>query len=66
MKKLLAFIAVVTPFFSFAHPGHGETEGFTITHYIKEPIHVIATITVIAVAVFIVRRFVGKKASATK
>lgn len=52
MKKLFALLFAFVPFLSFAHPGHGDTEGFTIIHYVVEPIHVI-TLAVVGVAVYI-------------
>lgn len=33
-----------------AHPGHGETEGFTITHYFTEVQHVLISIALISIA----------------
>jgi hypothetical protein len=57
MKKfMIAFILFVScmPLVSLAHPGHGDTEGFSITHYIVEPIHLLVSITVLsAVALYI-------------
>lgn len=41
MKKTLSFLLGLIPFASFAHEGHGHTEGFTITHYFVEPEHAI-------------------------
>ena len=43
----------------FAHPGHGETEGFTITHYFTEPVHGVISILAVAgvlVMVSVLRR----------
>lgn len=57
MKKLAAPIMIITvciPIFSFAHPGHGETGGYTIIHYFTEPVHAVIAIGVlIAVAAYI-------------
>jgi hypothetical protein len=33
--------------FAFAHPGHGVTGGFTIIHYIVEPVHAFYTAGII-------------------
>lgn len=57
MKKALAagslFILGI-PSTSIAHPGHGETDGYTIIHYFTEPVHAVIAIGVLAaVAVFI-------------
>lgn len=43
MKKILIAAGLLVPFFSFAHPGHGETGGYTIIHYFVEPTHAIFT-----------------------
>ncbi len=43
-KLVPAMILVVgTPLISLAHPGHGETDGYTITHYFVEPMHAVVT-----------------------
>lgn len=43
MKKfsLAAVAALLAPFISLAHEGHGSTEGFTIIHYFTEPVHLL-------------------------
>ena len=52
MKKLFATMTCLAAApVLFAHPGHGETEGFTIIHYFTEPVH--ATVTVLATVVVI-------------
>jgi hypothetical protein len=45
MKKfsIAALAIILFPFISFAHEGHGATDGFTITHYFVEPEHAIYT-----------------------
>jgi hypothetical protein len=52
MKKLnqlfLASLAISTPFLSSAHPGHGDTDGFSIIHYFTEPDHAIVLGAVLA------------------
>lgn len=57
MKKFMFFLASLLPFISNAHPGHGETEGFTITHYFKEPQHIVFILLTLAVVIF----FLGRK-----
>ena len=42
----IALMMSLMPVAVMSHPGHGETEGFTITHYLVEPIHVIVVIVV--------------------
>jgi hypothetical protein len=66
MKKTFWTMAVLSaPLASMAHPGHGETEGFTITHYFTEPVHAVVTIlAVVGVLVLVTalrRRFSGNK-----
>jgi hydrogenase/urease accessory protein HupE len=66
MKKTFWTMAVLSaPFVALAHPGHGETEGFTITHYFTEPIHAVATILavvgILALVTVLRRRFSGNK-----
>jgi hypothetical protein len=41
MKKLTLVLAGLLPFLAYAHEGHGHTEGFTIIHYLVEPVHLI-------------------------
>ena len=57
MKKIIAALSLFIlcmPFNSIAHPGHGTTDGYTITHYFTEPVHaVIAVGMLTAVAVYI-------------
>jgi uncharacterized sodium:solute symporter family permease YidK len=58
MKKIISLfclLALLAPFTVLAHPGHGETDGFTITHYFVEPIHAVASIGIIASVVFFIR-----------
>jgi hypothetical protein len=47
MKKALITLSVFVccmPLLGIAHPGHGETDGYTITHYFKEPVHIVIAI----------------------
>jgi hypothetical protein len=57
MKKIIAASSVIfmfLPFFVSAHPGHGETGGYTITHYFTEPVHAVVTFGLIAaIAVYV-------------
>lgn len=49
MKKLFSLLVLfilVCPALVWAHPGHGETGGYTIIHYFTEPQHAIVTIPV--------------------
>lgn len=51
----MSLVAALLPLSMFAHPGHGEIEGFTIIHYIVEPIHAIAVIGGVLVAAIYLR-----------
>lgn len=55
MKKIIASLATLTPLLALAHPGHGESEGYTIIHYFSEPQHALVTLGVVVVTgIFIV------------
>ena len=58
MKKTLAIILAMAflPLMILAHEGHGSTEGFTVIHYIIEPLHVPIVILIITIAVIIFLR----------
>ena len=59
MRKLLPFASVLfllIPMFVTAHEGHGSTEGYTITHYVVEPVHFAIPVLLIAGIVFLVLR----------
>lgn len=49
MKKIIASLATLTPLLALAHPGHGETDGYTIIHYFTSPQHVLVTLAAVAV-----------------
>jgi len=49
MKKIIASLATLTPLLALAHPGHGESEGYTIIHYFSEPQHALVTLGVVVV-----------------
>lgn len=70
MKKLsLAFqtgLVMLLPFAAMAHPGHGETEGFSIIHYFGEPVHATATAGLLVVIMFTVIYIRRKKAQNKK
>lgn len=57
MKRLWALLVALIPALLYAHPGHGETEGFTIKHYMVEPEHVVVAVLALAVTIF----FLGRK-----
>ena len=55
MKKNIAALCLLVPLYGMAHPGHGETGGYTITHYFLEPMHAILTIGIVVAVVIYVR-----------
>jgi hypothetical protein len=57
MKKIIAAscLTVALPLVSAAHPGHGTTDGFTITHYFTEPVHVVVSLSIIVAAAVYIR-----------
>lgn len=61
MKKLLFFLGTLAPLTSMAHPGHGETGGFTIIHYFTEPEHVLAGLAAIALVVTLLIKWTTRK-----
>lgn len=48
MKRFsfVIFLIALLPFFSYAHEGHGHTSGYTIIHYLIEPVHLIALVII--------------------
>ncbi len=62
MKKIVQILNVLLgilllPIVSFAHPGHGEGDGFSITHYLKEPEHLaLIFLVIVAIVYFSLRR----------
>ena len=52
MKKrfsTFSFLALLMPLATFAHPGHGDTDGYTIIHYFREPVHAVLPLVVFVV-----------------
>ncbi len=70
MKKIsLALktgLGILLPFAGIAHPGHGETEGFSIIHYFGEPVHATATAGLLVAIMFTVSYIRRKKAQNKK
>lgn len=62
MKSLTVFLLLValTPLLTYAHPGHGETEGWSIIHYFIEWPHILITwpsiVAVVLLSVIVWRR----------
>lgn len=65
-SKLMAAIALTIPFSVMAHPGHGETEGFTIIHYFAEPVHATLTAVLLAGVIFSAYKLSAKRSSNKK
>lgn len=61
LKALLLLVVSAMPLVSLAHPGHGETGGYTITHYMVEPVHVVIAVAALSAIVFLVTRLRRKK-----
>jgi len=57
MKKFFTAIGLLASISSFAHPGHGHSEGFTITHYFVEPEHALTLIAITAIVVVLAKKF---------
>jgi hypothetical protein len=49
-KSFSSLLLLSLPLFSNAHPGHGDTDGFSIIHYFTETNHAIALGTILAIA----------------
>ena len=64
MKKNLFFLSgLMATQVSWAHPGHGAGNPFSITHYLFEPVHAFVTIACIVVAIVVWK---NKKAAGAK
>ncbi len=61
MKKFFVGALAIFPSVIFAHPGHGTTDGYTITHYFTETPHVLVSLSVMTVAVLIVKLLRDRK-----
>ncbi len=62
MKKIIAALmlfSLCVPLASLAHPGHGETGGYTITHYFTEPVHIIVSLVALS-GIILYIRYSGK------
>jgi hypothetical protein len=65
MKSTSILGTTLFPFLALAHPGHGETEGFSIIHYFSEPMHAMVTIGAMVV-LFAGYRFFRRKSQKSK
>jgi len=57
--RFIILLVFAFPLISSAHPGHGETEGYTIIHYFTEPMHAVITLSSMAVF-YLLFRLVNK------
>jgi hypothetical protein len=58
MKKIISSLILFVlcmPLISIAHPGHGETGGYTITHYFTEPVHIVVSVIALIAVIIGVR-----------
>lgn len=60
------FLATFVPMATMAHPGHGETEGYTIIHYFTEPMHAVITLGSLLIVFAGLRYFRKKNAGSQK
>lgn len=44
---IITFLLTSSTLPSFAHEGHGHTEGHTLIHYLSEPIHLAGVLTIL-------------------
>lgn len=51
----LAFLIALAPLLTWAHPGHGGTDGWTIIHYFVEWPHAVLSWTVVLLIVIVTR-----------
>ena len=64
MKKIivaLSFFVLCMPLISIAHPGHGTTDGYTITHYLTEPVHLVIPLSILIVGVIYFRYLIRNR-----
>jgi hypothetical protein len=68
MKKLLFWliVSITTPFICLAHPGHGSSDGYTITHYFVEPEHALFTWSFLVAGFFLISFYKLKKERSRK
>lgn len=65
-SSLAAAAILLFPFLGLAHEGHGATEGFTITHYFVEPVHLLYTLAFFVVSYFAISYYKTRKRRAEK
>jgi hypothetical protein len=64
MKKVATALSLTLssiPFFSMAHPGHGASDGYTIIHYMKEPVHIFVSAFVLVLVVIVKQKLDRRK-----
>ena len=53
---LFTVVALVSPFISFAHEGHGVVNDSSILHYLSSSLHLAPVLIVAGIAVFFIVR----------
>ena len=53
-------LLLVFPALSYAHDGHGHTEGYTITHYFTEPLHLAITAAILLMSGILVAKRIAR------
>lgn len=66
MKKIALLSSLIVPFLSFAHEGHGSTDGYTMRHYFVEPDHAIFTWSFVMASFILVSYYRMKKRKSSK
>ena len=65
-QKPILFISILVAWATAnAHPGHGDSGGFTITHYFVEPEHVFTGICLLALLVSVTGTLLNRKKKKT-
>jgi hydrogenase/urease accessory protein HupE len=50
---VVAIVVVLVPSLALAHPGHGQSDGGSLRHYLTEPEHLVALLAVVAAVVLV-------------
>ncbi len=61
LKKLTGLLGML-PLAAMAHPGHGDGDGFNITHYFTEPEHIGVFLVSALVVLYAAKKFAKNKA----
>jgi hypothetical protein len=61
MKKITFLLVASLPIITFAHPGHGGSDGYTIIHYFSEPQHALISLGIMVAAIVLIVRERNKR-----